>query len=96
MLNLHKTAFPTLFYLSLKALGKNTGAPLTKRLKYQTMFLYSLFRFSSTTQFAYQLFANGRKSNHAMPSILAGVSTFKTAYTTSPYVLQPLESALSS
>ena len=40
-------------------------------------------------------FANGRKSNHAMPSILAGIPTFKTAYTSSPYVLQPLESTLS-
>lgn len=40
-------------------------------------------------------FANGRKSNHAMPSILAGIPSFKTPYTTSPYVLQPVESALS-
>lgn len=40
-------------------------------------------------------FANGRKSIHGMPSILAGIPSFKTAYTTSPYVLQPLESVLS-
>jgi len=30
-----------------------------------------------------------------MPSILAGIPSFKTPYTTSPYVLQPVESALS-
>lgn len=40
-------------------------------------------------------YANGRKSIHGMPSILAGIPSFKTGYTTSPFVLQPLGSVIS-
>lgn len=40
-------------------------------------------------------YANGRKSIHAMPAILAGIPSFKTGYTTSPFVLQPVESVVS-
>ncbi|MGB2397239.1 MAG: LTA synthase family protein [Flavobacteriaceae bacterium] len=40
-------------------------------------------------------FANGRKSIHGMPSILAGIPSFKTAYTSSPYTNQSVESIVS-
>lgn len=41
-------------------------------------------------------FANGRKSIHAMSSILVGLPSFKTAYTSSPYANQKVQSLVSS
>lgn len=41
-------------------------------------------------------FANGRKSIHAMSSILAGVPSFKVAYTSSPYSNQETQSMVST
>jgi len=40
-------------------------------------------------------FANSRKSIHGMPSILAGVPSFETAYTSSQYSNQPIQSIVS-
>ena len=40
-------------------------------------------------------FANSRKSIHGMPAILAGIPSFETAYTSSPYSNQPVESVVS-
>ena len=40
-------------------------------------------------------FANGRKSIHAMSSILAGIPSFKVAYTSSPYSNQDTQSVVS-
>ncbi len=40
-------------------------------------------------------YANGRKSIHAMSSILAGIPSFKTAYTSSPYATQKVQSLVS-
>lgn len=41
-------------------------------------------------------YANGRKSIHAMSSILAGIPSFKTAYTSTPYANQKIESIISA
>lgn len=40
-------------------------------------------------------FANGRQSIHGLPSILAGIPSFKDTYATSPYVNQPTTSIIS-
>jgi|TARA_B110000240_G_scaffold192104_1_gene235743 phosphoglycerol transferase MdoB-like AlkP superfamily enzyme len=40
-------------------------------------------------------FANSRKSIHGMPAVLAGIPSFETAYTSSPYNMQPVESIVS-
>lgn len=40
-------------------------------------------------------YTNGRKSIHAMSSILAGIPSFKTAYTSSPYSTQNTQSLIS-
>ena len=40
-------------------------------------------------------FANGRKSIHGMSSILAGIPSFKDAFTSSPYANQDIESVVS-
>ena len=40
-------------------------------------------------------FANGRKSIHGMSSVLAGIPSFKDAFTSSPYANQKIESVVS-
>jgi len=40
-------------------------------------------------------YANGRQSIHAMSSILAGIPSFQTAFTSSPYSKQPIQSVVS-
>lgn len=40
-------------------------------------------------------FSNSRKSIHGMPSILAGIPSFNTAYTSSQYSNQPIQSIVS-
>lgn len=40
-------------------------------------------------------YANSRKSIHGMPAILAGIPSFETAYTSSPYATQQIESVVS-
>lgn len=40
-------------------------------------------------------YANSRKSIHGMPAILAGIPSFETAYTSSPYATQKIESVVS-
>lgn len=40
-------------------------------------------------------FANGRQSIHAMSSILAGIPSFQTAFTSSPYAKQKIQSMVS-
>jgi len=40
-------------------------------------------------------FANSRKSIHGMPSVLAGIPSFETAYTSSQYATQPVQSLVS-
>ncbi len=41
-------------------------------------------------------FANGRKSIHAMSSVLAGIPSFKVAFTSSAYAKQPIQSLVSA
>ncbi len=41
-------------------------------------------------------FANGRKSIHGMSSVLAGIPSFKTAFTSSAYSKQPIQSLVSA
>lgn len=57
-----------------------------------TPFIDSLANHSLTFQ---NSMTNGYKSLHAMSSILAGVPSFQIAYTSSPYVNQPMESLIS-
>ena len=40
-------------------------------------------------------FANGRQSIHAMSSVLAGIPSFQTAFTSSPYAKQKIQSLIS-
>ena len=88
---------PNIVLFIIESFGKEYWGAFNETTKIPNYVSYTPF-LDSLAQHSLRFtnfFANGRKSNHAMPSILAGISTFKTAYTASPYVLQPLESALS-
>jgi hypothetical protein len=41
-------------------------------------------------------YANGRQSIHGMSSVLAGIPSFKDAFTSSPYPKQKIESLVST
>ncbi len=71
------------------AFNKNKGI---KNYKSYTPFIDSLANHSLVFE---NSFANGRKSIHGMSSVLSGIPSFKTAFTSSPYVNQPIESIVS-
>ncbi|AWA30439.1 sulfatase [Flavobacterium magnum] len=71
-------------------LNKNTQIP---NYRGYTPFVDSLAQHSLIFTNAY---SNGHKSIHAVSSILAGIPSFKDAFTSSPYPKQPTESLVST
>ena len=71
------------------ALNENYGIPNYESF---TPFLDSLAQHSLRFP---NFFANSRKSIHGMPAILAGIPSFETAYTSTPYASQKIESVVS-
>ncbi|MEK6492574.1 LTA synthase family protein [Myroides odoratimimus] len=71
------------------AFNKDTDIP---NYKSYTPFIDSLAQHSLIYPNA---FANGYKSIHAIPSILAGIPSFKDAFTSSPFPNQKIESVVS-
>ena len=71
------------------AFNKNTNIP---NYKSHAPFLDSLSQHSMIFTNAY---ANGRQSIHGMSSVLAGIPSFKDAFTSSPYPKQKIESLVS-
>lgn len=65
---------------------------VSKKYESYTPFIDSLAQHSLIFRNAY---ANGYKSIHAMSSVLAGIPSFKTAFTSSSYVNQPHQSLVS-
>jgi phosphoglycerol transferase MdoB-like AlkP superfamily enzyme len=72
------------------ALNKNVKIP---NYKSHAPFLDSLSQHSMIFTNAY---ANGRQSIHGMSSVLAGIPSFKDAFTSSPYPKQKIESLVST
>ena len=72
------------------AFNQNTTIP---NYKSYTPFLDSL---ASKSLVFDNAFANGRKSIHGMSSVLAGIPSFKDAFTSSPYAKQDIESVVST
>jgi phosphoglycerol transferase MdoB-like AlkP superfamily enzyme len=72
------------------ALNKNVKIPSYKS---HAPFLDSLSQHSMIFTNAY---ANGRQSIHGMSSVLAGIPSFKDAFTSSPYPKQKIESLVST
>ena len=72
--------------------GAMNGSTGIENFESFTPFLDSLAQHSIVFSNA---FANSRKSIHGMPSVLAGIPSFETAYTSSQYATQPLQSLVS-
>ena len=72
------------------AFNKKTNIP---NFKSHTPFLDSLAQHSMIYTNAY---ANGRQSIHGVSSVLAGIPSFKDAFTSSPYPKQKIESLVST
>lgn len=72
------------------AFNKNANIP---NYKTHAPFLDSLSQHSMIFTNAY---ANGRQSIHGMSSVLAGIPSFKDAFTSSPYPKQKIESLVST
>ncbi|WP_306352651.1 LTA synthase family protein [Flavobacterium sp. '19STA2R22 D10 B1'] len=70
----------------------NKGTTIPDYVSY-TPFLDSLAEHSMIYTNAY---ANGSKSIHGMSSVLAGIPSFKTAFTSSPYPKQKIQSLVST
>ena len=71
------------------SMNKGTSIP---DFKSYTPFLDSL---SENSLIFTNAFANGRQSIHALSSILAGIPSFQTAFTSSPYAKQKIQSLIS-
>lgn len=89
---------PNVVVLILESTGREYFGAFNKKsnipnYKSHTPFLDSLSQHSMIYTNAY---ANGRQSIHGMSSILAGIPSFKDAFTSSPYPKQKIESLVST
>lgn len=88
---------PNIVIFILESNGKEYAGSFNKEMnipnyKGYTPFLDSLAQHSLIFTNAY---SNGYKSIHAVSSVLAGIPSFKDAFTSSPYPKQPTESLVS-
>ncbi|QEC77428.1 LTA synthase family protein [Mucilaginibacter ginsenosidivorax] len=88
---------PNVVIIILESMAKeywgsmNKGANIPGFVSY-TPFLDSL---SDNSLIFTNAYANGRQSIHAMSSVLAGIPSFQTAFTSSPFAKQKIESIVS-
>jgi phosphoglycerol transferase MdoB-like AlkP superfamily enzyme len=93
----HHNSRPNVVIFILESMGReywgcmNEGKSIPNFRSY-TPFLDSL---STNSLIFTNGFANGRQSIHAMSSILAGIPSFHTAFTSSPYAKQKIQSLIS-
>ena len=95
--NVNDSITPNIVIFILESMGREYWGSLNSeeqipKYKGYTPFLDSLANHSLIFP---NFYANSRKSIHGMPAILAGVPSFETAYTSSPYSNQPIESVVS-
>lgn len=93
----HPKVRPNVVIIILESMAReywgsmNRGANIPGFKSY-TPFLDSL---SDNSLIFTNAYANGRQSIHAMSSILAGIPSFQTAFTSSPYAKQQIQSVVS-
>jgi len=93
----HQKSSPNIVIFIMESFGReyigafNKESPIEKHESF-TPFLDSL----STKSYIFtNAYANGYKSIHAMASVIAGIPSFKDAFTSSPYPNQEIESLVS-
>jgi phosphoglycerol transferase MdoB-like AlkP superfamily enzyme len=95
--NSHPAARPNVVIIILESMAREYWGSMNKgtdipNFKSYTPFLDSL---SDNSLIFTNAYANGRQSIHAMSSILAGIPSFQTAFTSSPYAKQKIQSIVS-
>ena len=87
----------TLLFLLLKVMAENTMGAFNDPTQIKDYVSYTPFLDSLATKSLIfnNAYANGRKSIHGMSSVLAGIPSFKDAFTSSPYANQDVESVVS-
>ena len=88
---------PNIVIFIIESMGREYWGELNKNRNIKNFESFTPFLDSLSKQSLIfpNAFATSRKSIHAMPSILAGVPSFETAYTSSYYSRQKLESIVS-
>lgn len=94
----HPASKPNVVLFILESFGREyvgafNSTAIIPEYKSHTPFIDSLAQHSLIFTNA---FANGRQSIHGMSSILAGIPSFKDAFTSSPYPKQKIESLVST
>ncbi|HJP63050.1 MAG TPA: sulfatase-like hydrolase/transferase [Mucilaginibacter sp.] len=93
----HPAARPNVMIIILESMAREYWGSMNRGVnipgfKSYTPFLDSL---SDNSLIFTNAYANGRQSIHAMSSILAGIPSFQTAFTSSPYAKQKIQSIVS-
>ncbi|OOQ59455.1 LTA synthase family protein [Mucilaginibacter pedocola] len=95
--NGHPAAKPNLVIIILESMAREYWGSMNRDSHIQgfkgyTPFLDSL---SNSSLIFTNAYANGRQSIHGMSSVLAGIPSFQTAFTSSPYAKQKIASIVS-
>jgi phosphoglycerol transferase MdoB-like AlkP superfamily enzyme len=95
--NSHPATRPNVMIIILESMAREYWGSMNRSVnipgfKSYTPFLDSL---SDNSLIFTNAYANGRQSIHAMSSILAGIPSFQTAFTSSPYAKQKIQSIVS-
>ncbi|WP_298147452.1 LTA synthase family protein [Flavobacterium sp.] len=88
---------PNIVILILESNGKEYFGSFNKEMGIKNHISYTPFvdSLAQHSRIYTNAYANGYKSIHAMSSVLAGIPSFKDAFTSSPYPKQPTESLVS-
>ena len=91
------TTKPNIILFILESMGREYWGSLNQKNNIDNFISYTPFLDSLSRESLIfpNFYANSRKSIHGMPAILAGIPSFETAYTSSSYSNQPLESLVS-
>lgn len=95
--NGNPAARPNIMVIILESMAREYWGSMNRGVvipgfKSYTPFLDSL---SGSSLIFTNAYANGRQSIHAMSSVLAGIPSFQTAFTSSPYAKQKIQSIVS-
>jgi phosphoglycerol transferase MdoB-like AlkP superfamily enzyme len=89
---------PNIVLLILESFGKEYNGSFNKNTKIPNFVSYTPFvdSLANHSLIFSNAYANGFKSIHGMSSIIAGIPSFKDAFTSSPYPKQKIESLVST
>ncbi|MBE9576758.1 LTA synthase family protein [Flavobacterium proteolyticum] len=93
----NETSKPNIVLFITESYGREYWGAFNKEKQIPNYVSYTPFldRLAQNSLIFTDVYANGSKSIHGMSSVLAGIPSFKDAYTSSPYAKQKVESLVS-